>query len=215
MILGIYGSGGEGREVKETAVCERKWDEIVYIDDTVEEGVFDGCKRMPFERFCKEFRQNEAETIIALGEPKFRSLLYEKVKNAGYAFANVIHPTAIISPTAILGHGITAKAGVVISASVVIGNNIGIGVHTTISHDSIIGNHVQISPHVAIAGHCTIGNDTFIGLNASIRENIKIGSHSVIGMGAVVTKNVPDYTIVYGNPAKIRRSSVGERVFKS
>lgn len=30
-----------------------------------------------------------------------------------------------------------------------------------------------------------------------------MGKHSVIGAGAVVTKNVPEHTIVAGNPAKV------------
>jgi acetyltransferase-like isoleucine patch superfamily enzyme len=47
-----------------------------------------------------------------------------------------------------------------------------------------------------------IGNDVWIGHNAVIFAGVKIGNGAVIGMNAVVTKDVPDYTIVAGNPAK-------------
>lgn len=51
MVLGIYGSGGAGRETKEIASLQGIWDEIVFIDDTVSAGSFKRIKRMPFEEF--------------------------------------------------------------------------------------------------------------------------------------------------------------------
>jgi UDP-2-acetamido-3-amino-2,3-dideoxy-glucuronate N-acetyltransferase len=43
-----------------------------------------------------------------------------------------------------------------------------------------------------------------IGANATIVCDVEIGQWSFIGAGSVVTKNIPDYAIVYGNPAKIK-----------
>ena len=48
-----------------------------------------------------------------------------------------------------------------------------------------------------------IGNDCWIGENASIISGITIGDGGIILAGAVVTKDVPPYSIVAGNPAKI------------
>lgn len=42
-----------------------------------------------------------------------------------------------------------------------------------------------------------------IGANATILPGLKIGRYSLIGAGAVVTKDVPAFSIVAGNPAKI------------
>ena len=42
-----------------------------------------------------------------------------------------------------------------------------------------------------------------IGVGVSVLPDIVIGENSVVGVGAVVTKDVPDFAIVYGNPAKI------------
>lgn len=41
-----------------------------------------------------------------------------------------------------------------------------------------------------------------IGANATIVCGVTIGSYSFIGAGAVVSRNVPDYALVYGNPAR-------------
>jgi len=42
-----------------------------------------------------------------------------------------------------------------------------------------------------------------IGANATILPGITIGKFAMVGAGSVVTKDVPDYTLVFGNPAKI------------
>ena len=43
-----------------------------------------------------------------------------------------------------------------------------------------------------------------IGANATILCGHTIGEYAFIGVGAVITRDVPDYALVYGNPARIR-----------
>ena len=42
-----------------------------------------------------------------------------------------------------------------------------------------------------------------IGSSATLLCGITIGEHAVVGAGSVVTRDVPDYTVVAGNPAKV------------
>ncbi len=53
--------------------------------------------------------------------------------------------------------------------------------------------------------YTSIGNDVWIGQFAIIKQGVKIGNGAVIGMASVVTKDVPSYTIVAGNPARLIR----------
>ena len=48
-----------------------------------------------------------------------------------------------------------------------------------------------------------IMDNVFIGCNSTILGGIKIGNNVVIAAGSVVTKDVPDNSVVAGNPAKV------------
>ena len=50
-----------------------------------------------------------------------------------------------------------------------------------------------------------IGSDVWIGHSACIRAGVNIGHGAVVAMGGVVTKDVPPYSIVGGNPARVLR----------
>jgi acetyltransferase-like isoleucine patch superfamily enzyme len=50
-----------------------------------------------------------------------------------------------------------------------------------------------------------IGNDVLIGAMSIILRGVSIGNCAIVGAGSVVTKNIPPYSIVAGNPARIIR----------
>ena len=66
-------------------------------------------------------------------------------------------------------------------------------------------SNVKISP-------VKICDKVWIGFNSIILKGVMIGEGSIVGAGSVVTKNVPPWTIVGGNPARvIREIPVEER----
>lgn len=104
--------------------------------------------------------------------------------------------------------------------------------HVWIGRDVIIGDRVKIQAFSFIPDGITIEDDVFIGPRVTftndkyppsdhwsktlvkkkavigagsvILPGVTIGEGAVIGAGSVVTKNVPDNTVVYGNPARPR-----------
>lgn len=56
---------------------------------------------------------------------------------------------------------------------------------------------------LSIKGYTIIGNDVWIGEGVTILPGVKIGDGVIIGKCSLVTKDIPPYSIVGGNPAKI------------
>ena len=61
-------------------------------------------------------------------------------------------------------------------------------------------------------GNTEIGNDVWIGYRSLIMPGIRIGDGAIVATASVVTKDIPPYTIVGGNPAKILRRRFDEAV---
>lgn len=127
------------------------------------------------------------------------------------------------------GKKVNIEKGAKFSTRVSLGDYSGIGINAKIKGKCTIGKYVMMGPDCTIytANHefsditrpmieqgfspekeVVIGDDVWIGGNVTILPGVKIGSHSIIGACSVVTKDVPEYAIVAGNPAQIKKYRV-------
>ena len=92
----------------------------------------------------------------------------------------------------------------------VIGNHCSLRASANIGHDCIVGDFCYIGPNSTLAGRVTLEEGVHIGPNACLLERIQIGMHSVVGLGSAVIKNLPNFTVVFGNPARITEKLMRE-----
>ena len=57
-------------------------------------------------------------------------------------------------------------------------------------------------------GSINLGNHVWLARNSTIMPNVSIGPGSIIGAGSLVTKDVPDFSVVGGNPARVIKTGI-------
>lgn len=124
------------------------------------------------------------------------------------------------------GKNVNIEKGAEFSTKVSLGNHSGIGINAKITGACTIGDYVMMGPNCTIytwnhefsdisrpmmeqsfseEREVIIGDDVWIGGNVTILPGVTVGSHSIIGACSVVTKDVPEYAIVAGNPAQVKK----------
>ncbi len=106
---------------------------------------------------------------------------------------------------------------------IIIGERTRIGLSNTLIGPVRVGNDVMFAQNIVASGlnhtyedvsmsihdqkvttaEIKIEDEAWIGANAVIVAGVTIGKHSVVAAGSVVTKDVPPYSIVAGNPARL------------
>lgn len=128
---------------------------------------------------------------------KIERLNIEKQK-----FANIIHPTAVISKYASLGTGISIQPQVCVGPECNIGNHVHMFAQSFVGHGAILEDFSYVANNASIGARVLLKEGSYIGTNAAVREDTIIGKWSVVGMGSVVLSNVSNSTTVVGVPAK-------------
>lgn len=110
-----------------------------------------------------------------------------------------IGQNVVISPGVILGNGVKVQNNVSIYSGVICEDGVFLG-------PSMVFTNV-INPRAFIERKAEfkqtlIKKGATIGANATIICGNTIGQYAMIGAGTVVSKDIPDYALVYGNPAK-------------
>ena len=99
-----------------------------------------------------------------------------------------------------VGNGVTIKNNVALYSGVIIEDKVFLGpscVFTNVINPrAFVSRKDEFLPTIVRKG-------ASIGANATIICGCEIGKFALIGAGSVVTKSVPDYSLVYGTPAKI------------
>jgi sugar O-acyltransferase (sialic acid O-acetyltransferase NeuD family) len=162
-------------------------------------------------RWQKQFNGGKAYSLVAIGGPHGRDRLelQERLEQAGIDPIVAIHPRAFVARDVVLGKGCQVLA----QASVCAGSRLGeaciVNTSASVDHQCELGRGVHVAPGARLAGYVTAGDYSMIALGAIVLPRLNIGRDAIVGAGAVVTRDVAERTVVFGNPARVRRINPG------
>ena len=154
----LVGAGGHGRSVVEAAELSGQFEVVGLLDD-----LLPACDRVmgvtvlgPVVSMVHH-RADAEQAIVATGNNTLREKLLQQLAAAGFKWATVVHPRAIVSPSTVLGAGSAVMAGAIE------GTEASLGVSSIVNCGAVLDHHATIEDF----GH--------LGVNASMAEGTVLG----------------------------------------
>ncbi len=136
----ILGAGGYGKTVADTAHQTGGYEEIAFLDDAKAgmPGVLGKC-----EEFLL-FAHEDTEMYPAFGNNAVRMAWIEKLEKQNVTVATLVHPTAYVSPMAVLAAGVAVLPKAVVNTGCTVEAGCIVNIGGLVDHDTILerGSHV-------------------------------------------------------------------------
>ena len=138
----ILGAGGYGKTVADVAQQLGCYSKIAFLDDTKAgmPGVLGTCGEF------LTFADADTEVYPAFGNNTARMNWLETILEHGIAVPTLVHPSAYVSPTAVLEAGVTVLPKAVVNTGVTVRTGCIINIGSLIDHDSVIEAGCHLAP---------------------------------------------------------------------
>jgi|ERR1051326_4089087 sugar O-acyltransferase (sialic acid O-acetyltransferase NeuD family) len=205
----IVGAGGLGREVLATlrvANAARKQANVLgFLDSTP--GLFgtevSGIPVLGDDTWCRNNSDSSLRFICAIGDPKIRYQVVNKLSAMNCKFASVVHPDVRIPNSVKIGDGTVIMAGTQFTTDVTIGSHVVVYVNCSITHDVRVGDFCVIPSGCTLSGESVLEEGVLLGAGVNVLPRKRIGAWAIIGAGSVVTRDIPGNTTAVGVPCRV------------
>ncbi|WP_405206740.1 NeuD/PglB/VioB family sugar acetyltransferase [Aquimarina sp. LLG6339-5] len=154
--------------------------------------------------FLDEFKNKIQDVYCPIGVNAVRVEYLSTLKKEGYGIPGFLHHTVSIAPDVTIGEAVYMLAGNIVMPHTTIGNYIMINMDSTIAHHVTLEDGVFMSSGVNIGALINVRENAYVGMGVTAMTGVKeIGKETLIGAGTVIIKDVPEYTTVVGNPARV------------
>ena len=207
----VVGCGGHARSVVNSAAL-LGFTVVAYVDVISSGSEFEQTPIISMADCLREYRKESF--CIALGDNFVRYKVANELRDAlpEAKFPSIIHPSSIVSDSAIIGMGSVVIGPATIGPCCSVGEFCIVNNNAVLDHDGKMLRFSSIAPGVTCGGSVTIGERAAVGIGSTLYHNISVGNDTVIGGGSLVTKSIPGSCIAYGHPCEIvKNRSLGEK----
>lgn len=177
----IIGAGGHGRSVAEAAIASEIYDVVGFIDD----GTQTNHKILGYEvlgntQQLTDYLSYAECVIVAIGNNTLREQLSEKVIAVGFKLITIIHPSAIVSPHAVIGQGCAIMAGSIIGTSANLGVGVIVNCGAIVDHDTQVHDYAHLGINTSMAGNTILGRKAWMQAGSALGYGAKLAAEQVL-----------------------------------
>jgi acetyltransferase EpsM len=197
----VVGAGGHGKVVADVARTAG-FRVHGFVDDRAEQSPLPDIPLLgPLSVLDSLLVSGSFALVVAIGENHRRMELAEMLAAAGYGFATVVAPSAVVSAFAVIGPGTVLLPQAVVNAGARVGAHAILNTACSVDHDCLVGDYVHLSPGVRLSGNVRIGRGAHLGTGVSVIPGRSVGEWSTVGAGAVVVRDIGSRVVAVGVPA--------------
>ncbi len=145
---------------------------------------------------------------IAIGDNYQRESVFDSLKDQFpiESFPALIHPSASVALSAVIGFGCAVHQNAVVGGAAVIGNFCILNTGSNTDHDCQLSDFASLGPGANLGGNVNLGTRSVIAIGATVRHGLSIGSDSILGAASYAHSDIAGNTIAFGSPAHVVRS---------
>lgn len=180
----VVGAGGHGRSVAEAAELSGQFSVVGFLDDSLPAGetVLDLPVLGPVASMTHQ-RAAADHTIVAIGNNAVRQELMLQLIEAGFDFAVVVHPRAIVAPSAVLGKGSAVMAGAILGTEARLGVGSIVNSGAVVDHHATVEDFGHLGVNASMAGGTVLGRGAWMQAGAALGYGVKISPGVVLSPG--------------------------------
>ena len=198
----IFGAGGQGKAVIDLIRTSGSYRIAGLIDDGLPPGSeVLGVPVLGGAALMKSWREQGVSLAVnavgGIGNVDVRLRVFDQILQAGFTCPTLVHPSAVIEPSAVLEDGLQILAHAYVGSAARVGFGSLLNAGAIVSHDCKIGQVVNLSPGATLAGSVRVDDYTQIGMRATVNVGINVGTRCILGNGCTVKADVPPRTRVW------------------
>lgn len=189
--IAVFGAGGHGKVVVDAIERNTGLAVVCVVDDRPQPGAAVLGHPVAGAREVLLARRDAIDgVIVAIGDNRTRMEVAGWLEAQAFVLQSVVHPAAVVAPSASVGAGVLIMPGAVVNAEARIGANAIINTGAIVEHDCVVGDGVHVAPGAVLCGGASVGACTLVGAGAVVLPGVKVGPALLVKAGTVAMRNM-------------------------
>lgn len=177
----VVGAGGHGRSVAEAADLSGQFTVVGFLDDSLPAGdTVLGVPVLGPVACMVDHLATADQAMVAIGNNAVREKLMQQLAAASFEWATVVHPRAIVSPSAMLGVGSAVMAGAIVGTEARLGVGAIVNCGAVVDHHATVEDFGHLGVNASMAGGTVLGRGAWMQAGAALGYGVKVKAGEVL-----------------------------------